>query len=548
MIPSALSMSAWEAPPLPEPATRQVPIPGRAETPAEFLTRLYYTGASLYGGGGAWLGMLRAKDQEVRADMAAMRSNSRRLLNNNPFMRRYIRALGTHVVGPRGMRFKSLFGTKDGIRRDPYASKIEAAFKDWGRKGVATTCGKFSWVKVVRLALRIAALDGECFIRIVRGAPNKYGFALQFLDADLLNHMYTRLPDPKNGNNSIVMGVELNEWDRPVAYHFTTPAAARNTWPVGPVVRIPAEDIIHLYDPERANQTRGIPWVASSMYLLSMLGHYWEAEVANARHEAERPGFIKSAKGFLEEDGVDTDREGAVPQVDPRDVASLMPQGTGIAYMGLPAGVDVEIPDVKHPTTAFDGFSKAMIKGMSSGMGVGYASLSNDLSQVSFSSIRQGVLEDREYYQELQQDLIETLCERVVNEFLPMAVLKGQLKMPAGATFDQFATHKWTPRGWDWVDPKSDMMANVGAINAGLTTRTRVLAEQGEDFAEVCYERQEEDELLQALGIILAPPPKSPSAEDNATNPEGEITTTPDNSNSGGGESNSTNDEGGSNA
>ena len=516
--------SAWNAltaPPI--TTTAQVPIPGRGETPAEMLTRLYYTGASLYGGGGSWLGMLRAKDQEIRADMAALRSNSRRLLNNNPFMRRYIRALGTHVVGPKGMRFKSLFGTKDGIRRDPYASKIEAAFNAWGKKGTATVCGKFSWVKVVRMAIRIAALDGECFIRIVRGAPNKFGFALQFLDADLLNHMYTRLPDPMYSNNSIVMGVELNEWDRPVAYHFTTPAAARNTWPVGPVVRIPAEDIIHIYDPERANQTRGVPWVASSMYLLSMLGHYWEAEVALARHESERPGFIKSAAGLLDEDGVDLDREGTTPQVDPRDVASMMPQGTGIAYLGVPAGCEIDIPDVKHPTTAFADFSKAMIKGMSSGMGVGYASLSNDLTQVSFSSIRQGTLEDREYYQELQQDLIETLCERVVNEFLPMAVLKSQLKMPSGATFDQFASHKFTPRGWDWVDPKSDMMANVGKINAGLGTRTRVLAEQGEDFAEMCYERQEEDALLESLGIVLTPPPKSASAETQETDSEGAI-------------------------
>ena len=97
--------------------------------------RLYYTGATLYGGGGAWLGMLRAKDQEVRADMAAMRSNSRRLLNNNPFMKRYIRTLGNHVVGPKGMKLQSLFRTSGGERRDPYAGKIEVEWGLWSKKG-----------------------------------------------------------------------------------------------------------------------------------------------------------------------------------------------------------------------------------------------------------------------------------------------------------------------------------------------------------------------------------------------------------------------------
>lgn len=477
--------------------------------------RLYYTGATLYGGGGAWLGMLRAKDQEVRADMAAMRSNSRRLLNNNPFMKRYIRTLGNHVVGPKGMKLQSLFRTSGGERRDPYAGKIEVEWGLWSKKGTPSVCGKFSFPALVRQALRLTALDGECFIRIIRNAPNPWGFSLQILDPDLLNHMYSRLPSPETGNNSIVMGVEIDQWDRPVAYHFTTPAAARNTWPVGPIVIIPAADIIHLYDPERANQTRGIPWIACSMWMMSMLGHYWEAEVASARHESERIGILKSPEGVLDEDGVQRDEANGNYLPNPQDVAALMPNDSPIKYQGLPAGVDVDFPNLQHPNQAFEHFSAAMLKGISAGVGLGYASLSNDLTQVSFSSIRQGVIEDREYYQELQQYLIETLCDRAFDTWGLFAVAKGRLKMPSGTGLDDFLAHKFIPRGWEWVDPKSDLLANVGAVDAALTTRTRVCAEQGEEFAEVAAELAAEQQLLKDLGVTLGPPPVSLKAADD---------------------------------
>lgn len=474
----------------------------------------FYAGAALYGGG--WIQALRAKDEEIRKDAVALRSNSRRLANNNPYMRRYLRALGDHVVGPAGFTLQSLYATKAKTRRDPYASKNEEAFTKWGRKGICTVCGKFSWLDAQRLFVRTMAMDGECFVRIVRGFPNDFGFALQFLDADLLDHTYTIVGG--QGVNAIVMGVEIDQYGRPVAYHFTDPVTARTSYPRGKRIRIPAADIIHGFDPERAFQTRGVPWAASVMYLLSMLGHYWEAEVAAARHEAERPGYITSANGGLEEG--DEDSENFVPGVvDPIEAARRMPPSAGIAYMGIPAGLEVNIPDVKHPTTAFEHFSKAMLKGIASGLGISYAALASDLTEVNFSSIRAGTLEDREYYRELQGLTVETLCDRVYEEFTFMAVLKGALTMPATATFEAFSAHNFEPRGWDWVDPKNDTQAKIAAIDACLDTRTRILAERGLNFDDVVERLAAEKKALDAAGLVPVAPPKSIAAADDPNNP-----------------------------
>jgi lambda family phage portal protein len=254
------------------------------------------------------------------------------------------------------------------------------------------------------------------------------------------------------------------------------------------------------------------------MYLISMLGHYWEAEVAAARHESERIAYLKSPSGALDE--VDEDREtNLAPVIDPITAASRMPASTGIGYVGVPAGVDIEIPDVKHPTTAFGEFSKAMLKGIASGLGVSYAALSSDLTEVSFSSIRTGTLEDREYYRELQGLMIETLCERVYQEFIYMAVLSGALTMPAGATFESFSAHTWEPRGWDWVDPKNDTQAKIASIDACLDTRTRILAERGLNFDDVVATLAEEKTKLDAAGLTPVAPPKNLAAADDPENP-----------------------------
>jgi len=466
----------------------------------------FYTGAGLYGGG--WIQALRSKDEEIRRDALALRANSRRLANNNLFVRSWLRILGNNVVGPSGCTLQSLFKSRVTNKvRDPYTTKIEAAWAEWGKAGTCDMSGRYSFLAIQRLFVRTLALDGEVFIRIIRGAPNKFGIAMSFLDADLLDHTYCRSASP--GLNAIVMGIEMDVYGRPIAYHFTDPKAMRNGmvggWAHAEKIIIPADQIIHGLDPDRAIQTRGVPACASVMYILSMLGGYWEAEVAAARHEAERPGILKSPLGSLDDHGQDDDRQTLSPYVDPILAARDMPANNGIAYMGLPAGVDVEFPDVKHPSTAFEAFSKAALKGIASGLGVSYHELSGDLTSVSFSSIRQGTLSQRESFQEQQSLMIETLCDRMFMEFIQSAWLTGAIKLPSGVTFDQFSAHEFHPRGWGWVDPRADSASEIESIAFGINTRTKVLASKGLDFEAVAYTLKAEQDLIDSLGLRIGP-------------------------------------------
>ena len=432
---------------------------------------------------------LQRADAEIRKDLGALRSHSRHLAKNTPYMGRYLKVLGVGVIGADGITLEADARRRRGATLEQTNTDLESAWEDWGR--AATVCDRHTWAQVQRLALRTMALDGECFIRIVTGAPTPWGFALQFLDADLLDHNLNATPT--NGAGAVVMGVELDGWSRPVAYHFTDPTerGLDRAYP-GSVkrVRIPAEEIIHLYDPERANQTRGVPWASRVMYLLSMLSAYWEAEVAAARHEAERIAFIKEEVGA-----------GIEPcNISPSAKATEIQSGP-VTYLGLEPGQDIVTPDINHPNTAFPEFSKAMLKGVASGLCVSYASLATDLTEVSYSSIRQGELEQRDHWRETQDLMVSKLCRRVYEAWVPYAVLNGWVSIPQGLTLEDLKRSVWTPRGWDWVDPKNDAEAAEILLRNGLTTKTRLLAEQGYDLEDTFSELKKEKELAKEMGL-----------------------------------------------
>lgn len=439
---------------------------------------------------------LRSEDQEIKSNLTRLRAHSRDLARNNPFMRRFIKHVGHQVVGAQGVTLQANVRQADGTPKSKVNDAIEAAWKEWARPGTCTVDGRMSLVDVQIQSVRGAARDGEMFWRKIRGraAGNRFGFTLQPLDPDLLD-VALQVPGGDN-QNAIVMGVELSEYGRPVAYHFWT------AHPSDPVtdrrrIRIPAQDIVHFYDQNRASQTRGIPWGTSSMWILSMLGAYWEGEVAAARAESERLGFIINELGDTESP-IQPPPPGGASEPSPVNVPSQT-----ASWWELPAGYKVDMPDVRHPNTAFGEFSKSMLQGIATGLNVSYHGLTGDLSSANYSSLRQGALDERDGWQETQRILIEHLLQPIFAEWLDMAVLAGVLEI-APRDLAQASFPLWEPRGWDWVDPLKDTKADIMAIEAGLDTRTRVLAGRGLNFEDVVKQLSEEKKLAEAFGVDLS--------------------------------------------
>ena len=451
-----------------------------------------FLGARL-GRGPSFINALQRRDAEIRKDVTSLRAHSRHLDNNNPWMRSYLRIMETDIVGPKGftLQIRVRKPGSDDLWED-VNNTIETAFKAWGRKGVCTVDGRHSFLGVTRLTGRTLPCDGEVFIREVFGFKNGWGYALQLLDADLLDVNYNQ--EPGNGRNAIVMGTELDSWGRPIRYWFRpSNTAYSNSYPNGEGKRfpIPAEEIIHVCDPERMNQTRGVPFAAPAMYLIAMLGAYLENELAASRFETERFMMLENPEGL-------------------GDFAAAQAVGAKIVSAGLhaqvlPPGYKATAPDLRHPNANLPPYVQTMQHALAAALGVSYHALTRDPSQANYTATRADDMVDRPQKQRIQGVLIETMLERITRNWLQMAYLSGKVKLPAQVTLDMASEHRWTPRGWVLQDPLKDRQGDVLGINNALTTRTEVCAEEGIDFEDVVKQLAYEQRLLAKHGVVLTP-------------------------------------------
>lgn len=438
-----------------------------------------------------WSTSSASANADIFRSLDAVRARSRKLANDDEYVKKWLALVATNVVGPSGFRFQARVvdptGEADGLANNA----IEAAFDRFSRRGVCDVTGRHSLRDLVRLAVVAAARDGEYLIQIIRGkaANNPFGVAFQLLDIDRLDTAYNR--PASTGVNLIRMGVELNAFGRPVAYWLKTAHpgdvyAASAGSVESNRLRLPAEDIIHDFIRERPEQVRGMPWAHAAMVRLNNLGGYEEAAVIAARVGASKMGFFTTEDGNANPISTGTDQDGTD---DPGLVMDADP-GT---FQTLPEGVSFTPFDPDYPAAMYAAFVKANLRGVASGLGVAYHALANDLEGVSFSSIRSGTLEERDGWMMVQEWVSEGLLDRVHAEFMPAALGFGQILLPNGSALplsklDKFMGHIWQARRWEWVDPRADIEADITAVRAGLKSPQSVAAKLGTDYEDLLVE------------------------------------------------------------
>ena len=426
--------------------------------------------------------------------LKTIRARSREQSYNNDYARRFVSMAKSNIIGPRGVVLRSQVAFAKGKPDGPARDAVEGAWRRWGR--VCDVSGQNNWAQFQRLVLGTAAIDGEAIVRERRGTRhNQFGFGLELVDAELLD---VQLNEELPGGHIVRMGVELDEYRKPVAYYFIDPAkSVHNSYYTGSNkhVRVPATEIHHLYLQEYPGQARGLPWMATALLRLMMLGAYEEAALVNARTGASKLGVITSEGGDFS--GDDSDDDG--PIVDAGEPGS---------WFQLREGESIDAYDPTYPTGEFPDFVKACLRGIASGLGVHYNILANDLEGVSYSSIRQAVIEDQEIWKCMQDWFTDSFVTPVFDSWVYESLINGAIDINGTPLpFENIWRYKraaWQPRRWNWIDPLKDVQANIAAIDAGLRSRSDVIREQGNDPEDVWAEIESENELMEEHGVSVA--------------------------------------------
>lgn len=447
-----------------------------------------------------WVTTTNSLDADLRKDLKRLRERSRDLVKNNDYARNAQRVITNNVVG-QGITMQAAVKMRRGGKMDDTANgAIEAAWERWKRKATCHTGGTLSFSDVERLVVNAMPESGEVFVRLVRQSfgGSRVPLALEVIEADRLDVDKNERAD--RTGNEIRMGVERDEWGRPVAYWFKREHPGDYPFGAGVVdnteVRVPARDVLHLYKPDRPGQTRGLPWLATAIMRMHHLQGFTEAEVIAARAEACRMGFITSPEDDAMQDGEEAGQ--AVAVFEPGRIERLQP------------GESYQEAKPTRPGGQFEPFVRAMLRSMAAGIGVSYATLSRDYSDSNYSSSRLALLDDRDNWRVLQSWLIDNFHRPVFEEWLELAVLSGELQLPGyEANPEPFRAVRWIPRGWNWVDPVKEIAAYKEAVRCGFTTLADVVGQQGGDLEDVMQQRQRELQMADDMDLVFDTDPNA---------------------------------------
>ncbi len=481
--------------------------------------RRNYAGAATNRLTSDWVSQGTSADSEVKNSLRILRNRARSLVRDSDFAKSALRAVKNNVVG-QGIKHQAQVRMVRGGRLDERLnSLIEHEWKKWGKAKNCHAGGTLSWSDVQRLCLNSMIESGEVFIRFVNQqfGDSRVPLGLEILEADFLDDDYTGL---ESNGNRVRMGVEINEWGRPVAYHFLTYHPGDYQFSYGNIaqkrrIRVPADEIIHLYSPDRPGQTRGITAFASAIMRLNNLKGYEEAEIIAARASSAMMGFVRTPDQELFEDGTYDDQ--SVLDFAPGSIRRLAP------------GEEMQFFSPSRPDDAFTPFVAQMLRAVAAGVGCSYTQVSSDFSQSNYSSSRLELLETRAHYRTLQQYMIETLCQRVYEKWMDMAVMSGSLRLPGfDIDPDRYYESKWIAPAAQFVDPQKEAEAYKSLVRSGIMTLSQVISLHGGDFEEVMRQRQHELAMLDELGIVTDTDPSAVTKAGQAQNPPIEDTEHPE--------------------
>ncbi len=409
-----------------------------------------------------------------------------------------IRALdrdNSHVAGMRRRFVASLVGEgawprpkilkNKAIDRFDYDSVLNNDILErwelWAREACANGDSIY---QLQRIAASHFFIDGGLLIRrvVIKGK-----LRLEPIEFDQLD----RYKDIDNGKTRIVDGKELDEFNRVVAYWIKPrhPAEYETA-----SKRIPAEDVIDLYDRERASSVSGISRLACSTMNFFNIGMYRADTMKLARVGTGFGVFVQTE--YPEDyfaDNDETDQDG--------NVYDYITPG-GIHY--LRPGETVAQVKPENPGSNYAPFLKAELQSASVGAGMSYESVSNDGSNTNFSGARQMLLFERAMIRYTFAIFEEKFYSKIYEWFIEHEIYFNRLRMP---NYEKSKAHylrvSWSRPKTEWVDPLKDANAAKTEIEMGANTLTEFCENAGRDIEEVVATRKYEQKLFKEAGLFI---------------------------------------------
>lgn len=450
----------------------------KARLVAEQLEKRHYDAASYGPRTQNWPRVYTDADATLRAASRELRTHARDLLRNNGHAQRGQRVVAGSVVG------SGIIPKPAGANEA--ANKVAAdLWKAWARKPICESDSRLSFDAMLYQMMSAFYSDGDVFLRrrprrLSDGLP--VPLQIQVLEADFLNTGHTQLANDQRG--PIIQGIEFDLRGRRTAYWMWKehPGSGRN---VGEETRVPASEIIHLYEPGRPGQTRGVSLLGAAIVDMKDLGEFETAELMRQKVAACFAAFV-------------TDTDGLGAQIGQKDATNDMIDGLSPGMVNyLPIGKQVTFGN--PPSVSDSSLADRTLRRVASGIGITYEDFTGDYSKVNYSSARMARISMQANVEHWQNHLIVPLvCAGVWDWMCEAAQSAGLL-----------SEEEPTP-GADWIcpampllEPDKEALGAQRQVRNGMKTPSQLVREQGRDWDEFVAEYSANVKQLKSAGVVL---------------------------------------------
>ena len=466
-----------------------------------------------------WLASSKTPQEDIDKNIPILRQRSRSLYMSAPLAVSAIKTNRTNIIGE-GLKLKSTIDAEFlGLTPEQateWQQTAEREFRFWAASKFCDSTRVNNFYEIQQVACMSWLMNGDACILLEYEKPSRafpYGLRIHLIESDRVstphttgNNVYLYATNPDNGNR-IFNGVEVDKNNRVVAYHICNTYPNSNLYTKKEWKRVKAfgdrtgaPGVLMIFETERAEQYRGVPYLAPVIESLKQLTRYSEAEMMAAVINGIFTVFVTSENG--------TPEFGFTGVVDEEDRVSdddiNYEIGPGLVNV-LNPGEKIDIADAKRPSSNFDAFVTSLAKYVGAALEIPVEVLMKSFMS-SYSASRAALLEAWKAFRMKRAWIAADFCQPVYELFLSEAIAKGRLHAP-GFFLDPliraaYCGAQWNGPAQGMVDPVKEVSAAEKRIQIGISTRQRETTELlGGDFESNVAQLARENQIMKAAGL-----------------------------------------------
>lgn len=461
----------------------------------------------------SWNPSLGSADGDLSGELVPMTARARDLDRNDGTAKSIRTSTLDNVIGP-GLRlnalpeYKVLGWTKD--YAEEWSSNVESLWRSYSESTDIDYLGQHRFSSQLRLVLSSKIFNGAALALSMwhegdSFRETKYKTCVQLIDIDRMSN-----PNGAPDSATIRHGVEFDKKGRVVAVHIRNAhpgdglLAGKDgfTWTRVPIrTEWGRRRVLHVFEPERVDQSRGVPLLASVLSEFKVLSEYKRSEIQAAAVNALVATTLEStmtAEQIADLFGGDLDdylsrRNGWHVGLKPGAMIPLFPGDKLNSHM--PA----------RPNAQFGTFMESVLRNIAAGVGIPYELIMKDFSKTNYSSARAAMLEAWRNFQNIRKWMGEYFASPVYELWLEEAISLGDIEAPGFYENRRaYSRCRWIGPGKGWIDPVKEAQASQLRIDNCLSTLEAECSEQGLDWEEVIEQRAREVAKMKALGLTMA--------------------------------------------